>query len=244
MINVVTKNQIKFVQSLHRKKYRQKYGQFMVEGEKSVEELIHSNYEITAIYGSPDWINEHNFKSFETIVAEASKDDLERMSFFKTASPVIAVANQKNERNTITSEWSICVDDIKDPGNLGAIIRIADWYGISTVYCSEETVDLYNPKTISSTMGSFTRVECIYGSLKDVINSSNKPAYFALMNGDSIDDYGNAAPGLIVIGGEANGISDGLMTLNHKAITIPKKGGAESLNAAIATGIICDRLVR
>ena len=185
MPKLVTKNQIKFVQSLHRKKYRQKYSQFMVEGEKSVVELIHSNFIIDSIYATSDWINEHQDITKDIPLFESSKTDLERMSFFKSASPVIAVANQAINQIRQKSDWELILDDIKDPGNLGTIVRIADWYGIKNIYCSEETVDVYNPKTISSSMGSFSRVQVIYGDLKHQIQESTKPIYYTLMDGDS-----------------------------------------------------------
>ncbi|MFT5513058.1 MAG: TrmH family RNA methyltransferase [Bacteroidia bacterium] len=244
MTNLVTKNQIKFVQSLHRKKYRQKYSQFIVEGAKSVGELIHSSYEIESIYALPDWLNEHKSINASLSIVEASQKDLERMSFFKTASSVIAIAKQQKTAIVEESDWVICLDDIKDPGNLGTIVRIADWYGISTIYASEQTVDLYNPKTISSTMGSFSRVDVLYGDLESVLKNTAKQVFYALMDGASLYEQPKLEKGMLVIGSEANGISDALLSLNHTAITIPKTGGAESLNAAVATAIICDRLLR
>ena len=166
------------------------------------------------------------------------------MSFFKTAAPVIAVVNQERPTKQDASDWVICLDDIKDPGNLGTIIRIADWYGINQIYASKETVDLYNPKTISSTMGSFTRVDVDYVDLGKFFEGNTKPVFFTLMAGDSIYDVKKQTQGVVVIGSEANGISESLMSIDHHSITIPKSGGAESLNAAVATAIVCDRLLR
>jgi len=216
----------------------------MVEGEKSVVELIHSNFIIDSIYATSDWINEHQDITKDIPLFESIKTDLERMSFFKSASPVIAVANQAINQIRQKSDWELILDDIKDPGNLGTIVRIADWYGIKNIYCSEETVDVYNPKTISSSMGSFSRVQVIYGDLKHQIQESTKPIYYTLMDGDSLYHVPKTTSGLIVIGGEANGISPELLLLKHNAITIPRTGEAESLNAAIATAIVCDRLMR
>ena len=244
MPKLVTKNQIKFVQSLHRKKYRQKYSQFIVEGVKSVDELIHSAYKIDTIYALPDWINEHNTNTNALNVVQASKTDLERMSYFKTASPVIAVANNHSVDSISDSAWVLCLDDIKDPGNLGTIIRIADWYGITSIYASLETVDLYNPKTIASTMGSFTRVHVTYANLLEICESSKKQVFFTQMAGESIYTLPKHKEGIIVVGNEANGISDALLSTKHIDITIPKTGGAESLNAGVATAIVCDRLLR
>lgn len=244
MAKLVTKNQIKFVQSLHRKKYRQKYSQFMVEGEKSIDELIHSTYEIDSIFASSDWIDRHASLIGQVDLYESSATDLERMSFFKSASPVIAVVNHPNNHTSETSPWELVLDDIKDPGNLGTILRIADWYGITSVICSEETVDVYNPKTIASTMGSFTRVKIQYTDIHEYLTKAHKTCYFTLMSGQPVYDISKKAEGIIVIGSEANGISDKLLTISHEAITIPRTGEAESLNAAVATAIICDRLLR
>ncbi|MFT5723192.1 MAG: TrmH family RNA methyltransferase [Bacteroidia bacterium] len=241
---MVTKNQIKFVQSLHRKKYRQKYSQFIVEGVKSVDELIHSDYSIEAIYATSDWINEQDVTSIDHMLVEGSKNDLERMSFFKSAAPVLAVVNQKTKTNIDSSGWVLCLDGINDPGNLGTIIRVADWYGIKSLVCSENTVDLYNPKTISSSMGSFTRVNVQHTNLETYLQNIDKPLFYTLLEGDSIYTQPKSETGIIVIGGEANGITQALLQLKHTGLTIPKLGGAESLNAGVAAAIICDRLLR
>lgn len=241
---MVTKNEIKFVQSLHRKKYRQKYSQFIVEGTKSVVELINSSYQVNHIYASKEWLNEHVDQLKSIKQTEASLADLERLSFFKSASPVVAVAEMPQEEIPATSDqWILALDGISDPGNLGTIIRIADWYGIKHIICSDDTVDQFNPKTISSTMGSFTRVMFHYTDLKEYIQQTNQEVYFTLMQGADVKTINPKQPGIIVIGSEANGISDEVLQLPHTAVTIPKNGQAESLNAAVATGIICDRLI-
>lgn len=239
---MVTKNEIKFVQSLHRKKYRQKYGQFIVEGTKSVLELIHSNFVIEKVYATAAWINEYE-SGINLDITEASTADLDRMSFFKTSSPVIAVCNFSRATHRDTDNWVIALDGINDPGNLGTIIRIADWYGISQIWCSEDTVDLYNPKTISSTMGSFTRVEVAYIDLQQALEETTRPKYFALMDGESLYSLNDVQPGILVIGSEANGIRENLISNEHIAITIPRRGKAESLNAGVATAILVDRLI-
>jgi TrmH family RNA methyltransferase len=239
---VVTKNEIKFVQSLHRKKYRQKYGQFIVEGTKSVLELIHSNFVIENVYATAAWINEYE-SGINIDITEASTSDLDRMSFFKTPSPVLAVCNFARPKLNETDNWIIALDGINDPGNLGTIIRIADWYGIAQIWCSEDTVDLYNPKTISSTMGSFTRVEVVYTNLESALEGTSRTKYFALMDGESVYSLNDVQPGILVIGSEANGIRQDLLENNHTAVTIPRRGNAESLNAGVATAILVDRLI-
>ncbi len=217
----------------------------MVEGEKSVAELIHSDYKISEINASNQWIESNAELRVDYPIKEASKADLERMSFFKSPSPVLAIASEKDPiLPDFTQKWTLCLDGINDPGNLGTIIRIADWYGIKQVLCSTDTVDLYNPKSISSTMGSFTRVDVIYTDLTDVLPQSNSPLLFTLMEGESVVNMKLTEGGIIVIGSEANGISKQVLSLQHKAITIPRIGQAESLNAGVATAIICDRLIQ
>lgn len=216
----------------------------MVEGEKSVVELIHSDYKVEAIFASADWVAGNQSLLTDLAVFEGTNTDLERMSFFKSASPVIAVAYQPTTVSSSSSDWALVLDDIKDPGNLGTIIRIADWYGINSIYCSEETVDVYNPKTISSSMGSFARVNIVYDDIIQVIKNANKKVFYTLMEGESLYDIPKQSSGLIVIGGEANGISTKLLGLEHTAVTIPRTGLAESLNAGVATAIVCDRLLR
>ncbi|MCB9261619.1 MAG: RNA methyltransferase [Flavobacteriales bacterium] len=239
---MITKNYIKFVQSLHQKKYRQKYTQFIVEGEKSVIELINSDFEICEINASIEWIEKNANHLKNQKIQEASKADLERMSFFKTPSEVIAVVNQKKHKKPNLSQKKIlCLDGINDPGNLGTIVRIADWYGLNYIFCSPDTVDFYNPKTISSTMGSFTRVEVIYIDLVSLLGSIHLPILFAEMEGQSVYET-TEKEAILVIGSEANGISNELKSVQHQSITIPKFGKAESLNAAVATAILCDRI--
>lgn len=217
----------------------------MVEGEKSVLELLNSRYEIVEINASSEWLNGHRHLLGETKFEEASRADLERMSFFKTPSPVIALAKQIHVSTPdYSKKWLLALDGISDPGNLGTIIRIADWYGIDQILCSTDTVDLYNPKTISSTMGSFTRINVSYVNLPNELSHSGKVLWFALMDGESLTSVQTPEGGILVIGNEANGISEALLACSHRAITIPRIGEAESLNAAVATGILCERLVR
>ncbi len=217
----------------------------MVEGEKSVLELVNSSLKTVEIFAREEWLKTHNSELNGITCHSASQADLERMSFFKSPSPVIAVAEQRTiVESEPTSKWIIALDGINDPGNLGTIIRIADWYGIDQVWCSNNTVDVYNPKVISSTMGSFTRVTVIYDELHERLAQPNQRLFFTLMAGESVSNISSEPGGIIVIGSEANGISDKVLALHHEAITIPRLGEAESLNAGVATAIICDRLVR
>ena len=210
-----------------------------------MRELIHSDFDIEVIYASDKWLLDNQDVLEGQQIEQAEKKDLERMSYFKSASPVVALAHQKkNVLPDYSLNWQLALDGINDPGNLGTIIRIADWYGIKQILCSSTTVDLYNPKTISSTMGSFGRVDLIYGNLEELLDASGKPLYYALMQGQSVVSMDRPTEGVIVIGSEAHGISEGMMSLDHQAITIPRVGTAESLNAGIATAIVCDRFIQ
>lgn len=244
---MISKNRIKFVQSLHKKKYRQKYGLFTVEGEKSISELIHSSYEIDEIFALESWSGWQENKSTGLKITPATETELQKLSFFNTPSPVLAVANIPTESTSVPDRgWVLVLDKISDPGNLGTMVRIADWYNIKKIYCSEDTVDFFNPKTISATMGSFTRCTIVYTNLKQLFESHASPKYYCLMEGEALHRIGleDIQPGLIVIGNEANGIRSELLSLPHRAISIARLGQAESLNAAIAAGIVCDRLIQ
>lgn len=216
----------------------------MVEGEKSVLELVNSSLKTVEIFAREDWLQAHQNEVTGVQTHSATQADLERMSFFKTPSPVIAIAEQESHPDSEPrSSWIIALDGINDPGNLGTIIRIADWYGVDQVWCSNNTVDVYNPKVISSTMGSFTRVRVIYDDLQSRLEQTSRRLLFTLMDGQPVSQVSKDQGGIIVIGSEANGISAEILGLDHEAVTIPRIGQAESLNAGVATAIICDRLI-
>lgn len=238
--SLLSKVKIKQYQQLHFKKFRQKYGLFMVEGLKSVNELIQSNWPIESIVCST---------GFEgTIESQESNDiflvkpkEFESISQQKNPQGVLAVA-QFYDLNLVETSWQIALDEINNPGNLGTIIRIADWYGINTIYCSQNTVDLYNPKVIQSSMGSFLRVQLKYGNLQELLNQ--KEVFATILDGKNIRTLPKQEQGVLLMGNEANGISKSLVeTIKHTAITIPGNIQTESLNAAMATAICCERLL-
>lgn len=242
---MISKNRIKFVQSLHKKKYRQKYSQFTVEGEKSVDELINSSLTINEIFCTEKWLLGQTIDKNVQITV-TTPDFIQKVSFFNTASSVVAIAEMSKPLLSDVDEtkWIIALDGINDPGNLGTIMRIADWYGIKDILCSNDTVDMFNPKCISATMGSFTRTNVHETDLNDWLAKVPSPKYFCLMNGKAVHQLKEKTPGIIVIGSEAHGIRENLMSIEHSSITINRLGSAESLNAAVATGIICDRLIQ
>jgi TrmH family RNA methyltransferase len=244
---MISKQQQKYVQSLHNKKYRTEYGKFLVEGEKGILEILNSGYEIENIFCT------ENFK--EKVPADTKfralnickEVEIQAISTFKTNNSGVAVVNQKKQ--TIPSLVSenqlfLILDDIKDPGNLGTIIRLADWYGITDIFCSQNTVEFYNPKVINSTMGSFIRVSAHYLELAPFIESLEVPIWGAFLGGQNIHQLAKEKSFGLVIGSESHGISPEIEKLIDTKITIPRVGLAESLNAAVATGIILDNIFR
>ncbi len=240
---MISKQQQKYVQSLHNKKYRTEFKQFLVEGEKGILELLCSEFEIVTIFCTESLKNKIiNYKN--TVVC--SIEEINSISTLKTNSIGVAVVNQKAEANYIPMENDITLllDGINDPGNLGTIIRLADWYGLKTIICSKNTVEFYNPKVISATMGSFCRINLIYKDLKEVLIDKNIKSYGAFLDGENIHHIAIEKPAYLIIGSESHGISTEIEPLINHKITIPKFGVAESLNAAVATGIILDNVFK
>jgi RNA methyltransferase, TrmH family len=243
MRKTVSKAQIKQIRFLHQKKFRQRYHQFIVEGTKSVLEFLHSNLECIGLYAVLDVI-EQNAAHFSGVeVFECKDKEMEQITALKSHQGVLAVfaMPEPSEINWNTSHI-LALDDVRDPGNLGTIIRIADWFGFSQIVCSNTCADCFNPKVVQATMGSLSRIDVVYTDLEKMI-SENKDFVLTLadMDGENLNDF-LFSKNLIVIGNEANGISPYLKNKPHQKITIPRKGRAESLNAAISAGIILSRL--
>lgn len=236
---MLSNNQKKYLNSLKQKKYRNQYSSFIVEGEKMVNELVASDFEIEAVYGVEDLI------SYPSII-EISEKELASLSLLKTPNKYFAVAKQKKVIDIVSDGLTIVLDNIQDPGNLGTIIRIADWFGISTIVCSPTCVDLYNPKVVQATMGSLFRIDVVYSDLTSFLAKNKERAiYGALLGGENVYETtiqkDNA---ILIMGNESKGISAELIPfINHK-ITIPQFGKAESLNVAVATAILCSEYRR
>lgn len=245
---MLSKNQIKYINSLQQKKFRQEYQSFVVEGAKSVVELLSSDFELESLYVTEDFYKETKpLLDKQPLRAEiVGQAELEKAGTFSSNNAALAVAKIKSNQELLLNEteYALVLDEIRDPGNLGTIIRIADWYGIQKIICSEGTVDLYNPKVISSTMGSFTRVSLFYTDLVKYLKGQEKPIYGAFLDSENVHTLNFAPSGYIIIGNEANGISEAVEEVVTHKITIPRFGGAESLNAGIATAVICDNLRR
>lgn len=248
---MLSKNQIRYINSLQIKKYRQLHKAFIVEGTKSVIELLNSDFEIELLAATDDFC-----QKYESILSKSrlelinvSTNDLEKLGTFQTNDACLAVARTKENqmRSLDPGEFALMLDDVRDPGNLGTIIRIADWYGITKLVCSESTTDFYNPKVIASSKGSFCRVQAYYTDLSDFIDQAPvKPSLTGtFMEGESIYQYQFPTEGgYLVFGNESSGISPALAERATGKVTIPRFGGAESLNVAIAGAIVLDNLKR
>jgi TrmH family RNA methyltransferase len=247
---MLTKKIAKYIQTLNHKKFRDEEGVFVAEGPKVVDEFISSRkLECQYLCAEKEWLLENasliNYIPLERVL-EVDGNRLQGISHLKTANKVLAVFKKKKEELNpqLTQKITILLDDIQDPGNLGTIIRIADWFGIEQIICSANSVDCYNPKVVQSTMGSLLRVNIIYKDLLEVIeNNPSINTYAAALNGQSIFEMEKLKEGFILIGNESKGIQEMLLSTSTHKITIPKKGHAESLNAAVATGIIVFQLV-
>lgn len=250
---MLSKAKVKYLNSLKSKKFRQKYNNFVAEGDKIGIEILKNaqnsaapfSIKIEAIYALPNWIENHRdlLQPFQAITTEIDNTTLKKISNFQTPNQALIILKQFDfELPTaqINTNLTLLLDEIQDPGNLGTILRIADWFGIPNVVCSTNCADVYNPKTIQATMGAFLRVRTFRLDLTEFCrNFSDLPVYGAVLGGENLFQTNLDKNALIVIGNEGKGISpDMTKELTHH-IEIPSNGNAESLNAAIATGIIC-----
>jgi len=245
---MLSKTYTKYIQSLHHKKFRDVEDAFIAEGSKVVMELLTSSKIVCEhILGKADWLNENepfiksHYKGPMVIVEDF---ELEKISALSTPNQVLGIFKKLQQGSVnVTGQISLALDTIQDPGNLGTIIRIADWFGVTNIICSDNCADIYNPKVVQSTMGSFGRVEVVYNNLVDFLNhNSSVPIYAAALNGKSVDELKGLKEGILLIGNESKGISAEIIQMATEKITIPRFGMAESLNAAVATGIILSHL--
>lgn len=247
---MISKNKIKYIRSLELKKNRNKEGKFVAEGFKVVDDLL-ALQPADLIVATGEWLQGKHFGA-ETEVIEVTNEELKKVSFLQHPQQVLAVFKQatSGDYSINTSELSLALDGVQDPGNLGTIIRIADWFGITHIYCSQDTADVYNPKVVQATMGSIARVKVEYGDLLGLVESlpADVPVYGTLLDGDNIYQQKLENRGLIVMGNEGKGISPALAKkVNHKLL-IPNfpegRATADSLNVAIATAITCSEFRR
>ena len=249
---MISKNQIKHIQSLHSKKNREEQGLFIIEGIKLVTEFIcHQKFTIKEVFATAEYLANHLdvLENNHVPYYEISAEDLKKISLQSSpnqALAIVKVCEQKLNFDTLKSSTTLYLDDLRDPGNLGTIIRIADWFGIHQVICSPNCTELYNPKTLQASMGAVLRVNVITQSFEELLPKlANLHIYGALLNGKNIYTT-ELKNGLIVIGNEANGISDSVLKHITHPITIPAaiNNGSESLNAANACAIISSEFHR
>tara|TARA_B100000809_G_scaffold213696_1_gene218191 strand:+ start:6625 stop:7350 length:726 start_codon:yes stop_codon:yes gene_type:complete len=236
-------SQKKFVSSLKQKKFRTERGLYIVEGVKLLEELLKSDYEVITIYATSKWIE----NNLDIDSHEVSEKELKSISSLKNPNEVLAVVKQKEHQlSNVSSQLNIALDKIQDPGNFGTIIRTADWFGVNNILCSEDSVDVYNPKVLQATMGSFFRMNILYTNLP-IFFSNNREltVYGALLDGDNVYKKKLSSKGVVLLmGNESKGISKELISFVNEKILIPNFGKAESLNVATATAILCSEYMR
>jgi TrmH family RNA methyltransferase len=233
---------LKKIAALKLSKYRQKYGQFTVEGRKGVDEVIHSRYKVHSILATSEFAEKNSVPHGTEIIPEIQ---MKQISQFATAPGILALAETLNYNVSNLNDnapITLCLDGISDPGNLGTIIRTADWFGINQVVLSTDCTDFYNAKTLSSTMGSFTRCVFVYTDLAGFLKDKNSVGCF--LSGTDVNQFKPKSPIFLVVGSESHGIRDSIAKIIREKITIPGYGKAESLNAGIAAGIVMEKIAR
>jgi TrmH family RNA methyltransferase len=241
------KLKVKYIQSLGQKKHRDAEGLFVAEGPKIVAELLRSVPQyVQEVYAVKEWLKDNNGHTQKKIFSEVSEDELERLSQLKTPHQVVAVIKQFDAEKDIETKGkiSLVLDTIQDPGNLGTIIRIADWFGVKQIICSTDCADVYNPKVVQASMGSVARVKVFYRDLVPWLKEQKDICIYAtLLEGKDVTKISPLKEGLIILGNESKGIQEEIVAIANEKITILKKGEAESLNVAIAIGIVLSHLV-
>jgi RNA methyltransferase, TrmH family len=241
---MLTKNEITYIRLLKDKKHRDAENSYVVEGIRSLKEyLVACPKHIKMIYAAPEGQVDASIVSQTIPITRVSDIEMGKISFLKQPTPFLAVVKKSGlpVPSINTGGWNLCLDGIQDPGNLGSIIRIADWFGLSQIWCSEDCADAYNPKVVQSAMGSLARVNVGYTQLKTLLTGNNLPVYASAMAGKKLYDI-HIKYGILVIGNEGNGIREETLNLANYKVTIPRIGQAESLNAAVATGIMLSHL--
>lgn len=245
---MLSKNEVKIAASLKLKKHRQELGLFVVEGEKGVCEALQENWTCTRLIINGTWYLRHDLPTLirAQLPLEATPEQMERITQMSSASPVFGVFQQRELPWTWaphSSDFLLALDGIKDPGNLGTIIRIADWFGFAGVLCTKDTVELWNAKTIQASMGSLFRMPVRYADFQNALaDVPNTRIYAAVLNGQALGTVTFETGAVLLIGNESAGLSVETQALAKNFISIPSYGKAESLNAAIATGILCAKM--
>ena len=239
----ISKNQLKLITSLSQKKYRQKHHLFIAEGVKVLNELLNSTFEIETLFCTDDF----EVAISEKKIVRISETELKKVSTLKSPNKALGLFKIPKEKAVQNSGLTIALDAINDPGNLGTIIRLCDWFGITQLVCSKDTVDCYNQKVVQASMGSLTRVSIHYTDLENYITKSNLDTFIADMDGENVYKTKLPKEGILIMGNEANGISEEIKSLLQYKISIPRFGETqetESLNVATATAILLSEFKR
>ncbi len=240
---MVSKNEIKLITSLQQKKYRNKHQLFVVEGVKSVNEFVQSGFDSYKIYTT----DKHLLGISSSLIQEVTYQEIKKLSSFKTASDIIGIFRIPKFELLNTQKLQLVLDGIKDPGNLGTIIRLCDWFGLSQLICSKDTVDCFNPKVVQASMGSLSRIQVVYVDIKMYLEKAAQPVYISEMHGKNVYHQTLDKSAILVMGNEANGISNTIKGLADQRIAIPGFGEnsrTESLNVATATAILLSEFKR
>jgi RNA methyltransferase, TrmH family len=250
---MISRNRLKYIASLHQKKQRDEEGLFLVEGEKLVHELVGSGWKTDAVYALPEVADVYRKSDSKLLVEEVSEQELEKMSSLKTPNKTLAVVyipEPVKPDFPLENRLILALDEVRDPGNLGTILRLADWFGIGQVLCSNGTVELYNPRTVQATMGSIFRVKVCYGSLEEMLQQGKQKGYrvnAAVLDGENIYRVSTFKREILLLGNESRGIAASLLAIADRKISIPahpRWSGAESLNVSMATAILCAEFTR
>ncbi|MBK0383008.1 RNA methyltransferase [Pedobacter sp. SD-b] len=244
---MLSKSQLSLVKSLHQKKYRKENHLFFVEGVKAVTEFLNSGFSLHSIYTVSELVSKLPNLSHKQKVFEVSINELEKISALQSPQGVLAVFEIPKEKGfdmDKVDDLVIVLDGVQDPGNMGTIIRTADWFGFKKMVCSKDTVEIYNPKVVQASMGSLARVTVSYLDLDTLFANNALPVYGTLLNGDNIFGYNFSEKGFLVFGNEGKGISEEIKGFINKAVTIPGGTNTESLNVSISAAICCAEVRR
>jgi TrmH family RNA methyltransferase len=239
---MLSKSQIKLITSLRQKKFRLQHQLFFAEGVKTINELLHSKFKLHQLYTTTS-----DFNVSDVLQTKITPNELKKISALKTPNTALALFEIPIEENIDLNTLVVALDNVRDPGNLGTIIRLCDWFGVKDLICNTETVDCYNPKVVQATMGSITRVNVVYKDLTEILKETNTTSFGAFMDGENIYDEELPKNGILVLGNEANGIQTNVEAFIKKRISIPRFGDlkqTESLNVANAAAILLSEFKR
>ena len=239
----ISKNQFKLITSLSQKKYRQKHKLFIAEGIKVVQEILNSSFELEMLFCTDDFSSDVS----EEKTVRVSEADLKKISNLKTPNKALGIFKIPDEKLNLDKGLTVALDAINDPGNLGTIIRLCDWFGVEELVCSKDTVDCYNQKVVQASMGSLTRISIRYVDLAKYLAETKKPTFIADMDGENVYKTNLPKQGVLIMGNEANGVSNEIKNLITHKISIPRFGDTqetESLNVATATAILLSEFKR